>query len=296
MKKSLLFIIITLIISFSACNYFESDNPSGISQIELNISNLKPLADTLVYAGWITTNSDSSFRIFESNVNQSGVITVSTTNEFGGLQKAQQFKVTVEKAGIPDSLATPGSTVILSGRFTLGAAQLKTGDGVNFSSSSGAYTITTPTDTLDNNLSGVWFTGLSDGSVAGLNLPVLHEGWTYEGWVVLNNDTLSTGKFTDPEAADDFSGYSGSAPGFPFPGEDFLVNPPAGLTFPVDLSNAKVMVTLEFISNNLTPPFLFTIFEGTVPAGVQGNSTHAFQRLDAQVPSGVVSIEVDLVE
>ena len=296
MKKLLQFIIIILISSFSACNYFESDNPSGISQIDLSISNLKPLADTLVYVGWVTTNSDSSFKIFESNVGQSGNITVTVNNDFAGLHDAQQFRVTVEEIPDTGSITKPGSTVILSGRFTLGSAQLKVGDGTNIPAAAGVYTITTPTDNSDNDLSGVWFVNSPSGTEAGLNLPVLNAGWVYEGLVIINNDTLSTGTFTDPEAADDFSGYSGSVPGYPFPGEDFLMNPPPGITFPLDLSNAKVIVTLAYKSNIYPLSFSYVILEGTVPAGVQANTTHTLQSSGAQVPSGVVSIKVDIVE
>jgi len=49
-------------------------------------------------------------------------------------------------------------------------------------------------------------------------------------------------------------------------------------------------------NRNLTKQFSIKLFEGTVPAGVQANSTHQLQRVDAQLPSGVVSIKVDLVE
>jgi hypothetical protein len=293
MKKYLLFTFISLFVSFNACNYFESDNPTGISKIDVRLTNLKPLADSLVYVGWITTNADSSFKIFESNVDQSGVITVSTTNNFGGLHKAQQFRITVEEIPNSGSIISPGSRVVLSGRFTLGAAQLKAGDGINFSSSSGVYTITTPTDTVDNDLSGIWFVNSESPPEAGLNLPVLHNGWTYEGLV---NDTISTGKFTDPGAADEFSGFSGATPGFPFPGEDFLLNPPPGLTFPLDLANAKVEIVLNYEGAGNLLSYSFVLFEATVPAGVQANTTHQLQKIDAQVPSGLVSITVDIVE
>ena len=300
MKKNLLIFFITLFISFSACNYFESDNPTGITQIELNISNLKPLPDSLVYVGWITTNADSSIKIFERNVDQSGIISVSTTNDFNGLQKAQQFKVTVEEIPDTGSITNPGSTVILSGRFTLGSASLKVGEGGSIPSSSGVYTITTPTDTLDNDLSGIWFTGdiimINDGTSVGLNLPVLHQGWIYEGLIIINDDTLSTGTFSDPEAPDDFSGYSGATSGYPFPGEDFLVNPPSGLTFPLNLSNASVVVTLGYASNAYPISFSYVILQSIIPADVQANSTHTLTRTDAQIPTGLVSIEVDIVE
>lgn len=296
MKKYLLFIIIILLTSFSACNYFESDNPSGITKVDINITNLKPLADSLVYVGWVTSNADSSFKLFESNVDQSGVIIQSFTNDFGGLHKAQQFRITVEE--LPDSgtITSPGGPVLLAGRFTLGSARLRAGEGVNFSSASGVYSITTPTDNSDNDLSGIWFVNSASDPEAGLNLPLLHEDWVYEGLIILNDDTLSTGVFTDPESADESSPYSGPEPGFQFPGEDFLLNPPAGFTFPLDLSNAKVLVTLDYTGAANVPSYLTVLFEGTVPAGVQSNSTHQLVNTNADVPQGMVSITVDIVE
>jgi hypothetical protein len=42
--------------------------------------------------------------------------------------------------------------------------------------------------------------------------------------------------------------------------------------------------------------FATKLMEATVPAGVQANTTHPLQRIDAQVPSGLVSITVDIVE
>jgi hypothetical protein len=297
MKKYLLFTFISLFVSFNACNYFESDNPTGISKIDVRLTNLKPLADSLVYVGWITTNADSSFKIFESNVDQSGVITVTTTNNFGGLHKAQQFRITVEELPDSGSITSPGNRVVLSGRFTLGQARLNLGEEVDFNSANGVFSITTPTDSFDNNLSGVWFVdslSRAGGPIAGLNLPLLYDGWTYEGLVLVNSDTLSIGTFSNPETADDSSKYNGSGTGFPFPGEDFLLNPPPGLTFPLDLSSAQVIVTFKLNIKNST--FATKLLEATVPAGVQANTTHPLQRIDAQVPSGLVSITVDIVE
>lgn len=296
MKKYLLLFLISLALSFTACEYFESDNPSGVSKIDINITNLKPLADSLVYVGWVSTNADSSFKIFESNVDQIGVISQSLTHDFGGLHKAQQFIVTVEE--LPDSgtITEPNGAVIISGRFTLGSSRVRIGEGDEFSNASGVYTVTTPTDTLDNNLSGIWFVGSASDPEGGLNIPALHEDWIYEGLIIINDDTLSTGTFTDPQSPDESSEYSGTASAFPFPGEDFLLNPPAGFTFPLDLSNAKVLVTIDFTGADNIPSYYSVLFEGTVPAGVQANSSHQLVYTDPPIPQGMVSITVDVVE
>jgi len=78
-----------------------------------------------------------------------------------------------------------------------------------------------------------------------LDLPTLPEGWEYEGWVVINGQPLSTGKFLKVDEADFATPYSGASPGPAYPGEDFLQNAPAGLTFPLDLSGSTAVISVE---------------------------------------------------
>ena len=63
----------------------------------------------------------------------------------------------------------------------------------------------------------------------------LPAGWKYEGWAVINGIPVSTGTFTNISDFDEADPYSSTMPGPPFPGEDFLINAPAGLTFPTDI-------------------------------------------------------------
>ena len=137
--------------------------------------------------------------------------------------------------------------------------------------------ITTPTtEAVDDDYSGVWFIELTnDGPAAGLDLPVLPEGWVYEGWVVIDGEAVSTGRFVDPGAADDFNGFSGNLGNPPFPGEDFIENAPEGLEFPANLTdgNSTVVISIEPEDDDSPAPFAFKplaypIAEGT-ETGVQ---------------------------
>jgi hypothetical protein len=301
MNKIKPYLLLFTAIAFYSCNYFESDNPGGISRFEINVNNLKPLPDTLVYSGWIIT-PDSAIRIFERNVEQDGaIVLINNSPAFSDIQRAQSIRITVEQAGIPDTIATPGSNVILSGRFTLGSANITVGEGVALTPEfSGVYMLDTPTDTTNlENKSGVWFVGNVDGSEKGLNLPELYGGWLYEAWVEVDGVTLSCGRFEDPALPDDFSGYSGPAAGYPFPGEDFVtfVIPPPGLNIPVDLSGANVYVTLELnISNELVNPFSVKLLEAVVPADAQSKTLYQLQQSPSELPYGIALIEADIVE
>jgi hypothetical protein len=108
--------------------------------------------------------------------------------------------------------------------------------------------LATPTDadTL-NDRSGVWFVQNLDTQTRGLALKAAPPGWIYEGWARHDDTWLSTGKFSNPGMADEFSGYSASLNPSPnFPGEDFLSNGPLGVTFPwTFVDGDSVMVTME---------------------------------------------------
>lgn len=115
---------------------------------------------------------------------------------------------------------------------------------------SGEYMLATPTDgSLVNERSGVWFGDVATNQ-SFLNLPVLPEGWIYEGWVDIDGQMITSGRFLDGKKSDRFNGFSDNKAGAPaFPGEDFLKNPPVNvfpnLTYPIDIGGNKVMISVE---------------------------------------------------
>ena len=99
---------------------------------------------------------------------------------------------------------------------------------------------------------------IAGGPVAGLDLPTLPAGWVYEGWAVIDGVPVSTGRFIDPTMPDDFSGFSGTDPNPPFPGEDFIINAPDGLTFPTDLTDGgTIVLSIEPEDDDSPAPFAF---------------------------------------
>ena len=153
--------------------------------------------------------------------------------------------------------------------------------GTDFSEASGVYILGTPSDGDGNNeLSGIWFIDLP--TAQGLDLPELPEGWTYEGWLVIDGVAVSTGRFTDPGAADDFAGYSGDQGFPPFPGEDFVTNAPEGLEFPTDLTQATVVISVEPDPDDSPAPFSIKPLISEVPDGI---ADHVVQSLGAGDPA-----------
>jgi hypothetical protein len=306
MKKYLILLFAASGFIFGGCEYFENSDTRSISQLEVNLSGLPTIPDTMTFVGWFDNDDGDPVKAFTLDADANGNLVYSTTSEpLQHLQNAQIFNVTIErKAVLNDSDFVPSGRLILSGRFKLGNASLAFAETVNdFSaySDSAVFNLSTPTDGPNTNeLSGVWFVdslNLPAGPIAGLYLPALLSGWIYEGWVEVGGVLLSTGRFTIAASSDNFSGYSGSGAKYNYPGEDFLNNPPAGVTFPLDLSNAKVYVTFELDNgedSGQAPSY--KIFEATIPSGAQSGVTYPLQLSSPNLPGGVAKIAVDLLE
>ena len=162
-------------------------------------------------------------------------------------------------------------------------------------SSSGKYILATATATDGGSdtdeLSGVWWLDPTAGPGAGLNLPVLPKGWQYEGWVVINDQPVSTGTFLSLEGSDYFSGFSGSdAPAPDFPGEDFLQNAPEGFTFPTNLSGGKVVISIEPVPDNSPAPFVLKPLVGKVSSTAKDHTPYSMDNMATETnPIGTVS-------
>lgn len=89
---------------------------------------------------------------------------------------------------------------------------------------------------------------------AGLDLPELGDGWTYEGWVVKPGvGPVSTGRFDAPDQRDSDSGgpFAGEAGTPPFPGQDFVMNDGRR-----DLTDGyKTVITVEPQPDDSPKPF-----------------------------------------
>jgi len=289
MSKYNLFLLLILSMTlFVSC----SDDENSTDSFSLNISGLEDLGPTAIYEGWLIVNgSPVSTGLF--TVNSAGSL---SQNSFEvnseDLANATTFVLTIEPSPDPDP--APSDVHILAGDFTNNSANLLVSHpaalGNDFTSVSGSYILATPTDGADNNeSSGIWFLNPSSGSpMAGLDVPSLPVGWAYEGWAVINGTPVSTGTFLSASGADDSAAFSGSMAGPPYPGEDFLVNAPSGLSFPTDLAGGTAVISIEPVPDNSSAPFLLKPLVGAIQ---QDAVDHTLYSMDANLafPTGSVS-------
>lgn len=265
---------IALMVSFCSDN----DEPTT-NNLTLNISGLENLGIDYVYEGWIIVGG-APITTGRFLVNENG--TLSQTNfilDIDDLNAATTFVLTIEPSVGDDP--GPSDVHILAGDFSGNFGTLSIDHGAalgnDFSISNGNYILATPTNGSNNNEnSGIWFLDLSSGNpTAGLSLPTLPAGWKYEGWVVIDGQPVTSGKFTNVTGADEFNNFSGTMGGPPFPGEDYLVNAPLGLTFPVDLSGGKAVISIEPEPDNSPDPFLLKPLVGDIPVNAIDHTTYS---------------------
>lgn len=265
MIKKMFFAVFAIGILATSCSN-DDDGPTTANLI-LNLAGLEDLGTDYVYEGWIIVNGSPVSTGTFSSVTFPQTFTVDATQ----LANATTFVLSVEPA--VDTDPAPAATKILAGDFTGNSASVSSnGIVADFTSASGKYILATPTDNDDTNeASGVWFLDNTNAppAVAGLELPELPDGWKYEGWAVIGSTPISTGTFTNVSAADDnaatsmFKGDAGNGPGYP--GEDFLQNPPAGITFPTDLKGATIVISVEPSPDNSPAPFTLKPLAHIVP-------------------------------
>ncbi len=290
LKNSVLLALTLFVVS--ACNNDDEQPMDTTNDLTLNFSGLENLGSDYAYEGWIMVDgSPKSTGVF--NVDDDGNLDQSTfAIEAEDLEKATAYILTIEPS--PDSDPAPSDVHILAGDFSGDNAGLTVDHGAaigtDFTASTGKYILATPTDGTDEDEnSGVWFLDLSSGAPAvGLDLPTLPAGWAYEGWAVIDGTPVSTGTFTDNSGADAKAPFSGSAADAPpFPGEDFLLNAPSGLTFPTDLAGTTVVISVEPSPDNSPNPFLLKPLVAPVAADALDHVTYDMgNNAEATNPTG----------
>ena len=266
-KKNVLFCLLILSISsiaFISCDKDDNDDDS----LKLSFSGLEDLGDNYAYEGWIIVDgSPVSTGVF--TVDENGRMSKSSFDvSKDDLDNASTFVLTIEPS--PDNDPAPSHVHILGGDFSGSSADLSVSHsaalGTDFASAAGQFILATPTNgAMNNEESGIWWLDPS-GPSATLTLPTLPNGWKYEGWVVVDGTPLTSGTFTSVSGADDAAPYSGSMPGPPFPGEDYVANAPSGVTFPADLRGGTAVISVEPDPDNSAAPFLLKPLVGTIDA------------------------------
>ncbi len=285
-------LLFVLCISLSYCS--DDDNEPTTKNLSLNIDGLEDLGPDFVYEGWIIVNA-APVSTGRFTVNGNGQLSqTSFVMDIDMLAAATTFVLTIEP--VVGDAPGPTDVHILGGDFAGNSSQLSISHGAalgnDFMDASGNYILATPTNGGDTDeFSGIWFLDLSAGAppTAGLNLPTLPAGWIYEGWVVTGGQPVTSGKFLSVTGVDEFDDFSGDMDGPAFPGEDYLVNPPAGLDFPTDLRGGKAVISIEPEPDNSPNPFLLKPLVGDIPADAMDHVTYPIGQNLASFPTGSAS-------
>ena len=264
----------------------------NVRGVALGFTSLQELTDDEdVFAAWINLDRGEIVALGAFLVNSDGLPTDRAGNVIErftadqNLNNAVSILITIEPQG-PG--ASPRNSAILQGPFFDGVAELNVPAPLLLRESAGSYTVFTPTDGPDTNEgSGTWAIVNDE---PGLLLPPLNQIFIYEQFMIINDTPVGMGRFRLPDAADLINPHSADGPFPDVPGEDFLVDPPAGLVFPADLSGARLLVTLEPLAINVDTPSQLVILEATLPAGLQGGEVIELINRVADFPTGIAAI------
>jgi len=288
------------LIAVSCSDDDDSGNVVTESNLTLDLNGLEDLGSGYLYEGWVIVNgapvSTGTFSVNDAGALSSTTFSVNTET----LNAATAFVLSIEPDPDPDP--APAPTKLLRGEFGTGnTATVGLGPVGDFTNAAGKFFLRAPTDEdvpngAPNNMNdqyGVWFGTPGMPPLPNLTLPTLTDGWKYEGWVVGDNGPLSTGTFTGFDVRDDNAtdpdGFSDTVfPGPPLPGEDFFRNAPAGVTFPLDIRNRMVVISVEPDPDNSPAPFVLKPLLGT--AGMDtAPAEYDFGLNAASFPTGSVS-------
>mgnify|MGYP006999715503 FL=1 len=273
MKKISILAIIAIGIFFTSCTKNDEETVKMITQ---SFENLPDLGANYVYEGWLIVGNEKistgRFTNTEGANYSSGLIDIEKANA------ATMYVLTIEPTTETGAdLSSPSGWIFSKGSFTNNTATPSTNDALfsgasNLETATGNFFLKAPSvGNTGSDANGIWFIDALPPTTGGFtNLPALADGWIYEGWVVVpnaNNEAtpISTGRFSDSNMADEsffgaannneFKGPNGVPP---FPGEDFIADPNSrypDVTFPIDLTNATVVISIEPTTNDAASPF-----------------------------------------
>jgi|GEM_PF-4793788 len=321
-KLSLLFGLLIGIFTASCSDNDDNQPKFTTENLKIEISGLKNINDNGVYEGWLITPegpiSTGKFSVNDDGEPSQEIFLVGTNT----VNNATKFTLTIEP--IEDKNIEPSTTKILTGDFSNKAAILSTAGNItsenDFSDITGEFILATPsTSDKSDESKGVWFLNNSvKPPTTSLKLPKLKAGWIYEGWVIIEEEAISTGKFSKLNEADYKNEYKGPEKLPPFPGEDFVkgvlkrikkksrekLKEGKELTrkdsIIIDFSKdkfafSKVMVTLEPIAEKddyENPSLYYKIFESDpLNSSTKTGTVLKMKDVLEDFPTGKVSIE-----
>ena len=263
----------------------ESNDPeSGV--VILTVRDLRPLPGNYHLEAWITTPELTTSSVGKFTVGSDGKILNLSGEEIPRgrfevpftVDSARVAYITIEPSGDTDT--SPSTTRLMGGLFREGTAELETTDVEGIEDglilARGNYIVETPTNGSESSeQSGIWFVNLTGGPPArGLRITTPIRGWKYQAWTDADGIPLNMGVISNHSQPDDSNIYSGPQPGYNFPGEDFLVNAPDDLTFPLYVPSTRVTVSLEPDPDPAPERSQFILLEGYVPESVASGTTY----------------------
>ena len=254
--------------------------------ISLDLASLPPLGDGGDYEVWLM-DLEVPFSIGTFDIEDRSAIELPLPDLGFEPTEVQISIETDDDPGRSDSVVLAG--IIDGDTVTLQSTYV--GD---FTDASGQYILATPTDgtgTPENERSGVWWTVIP--RAQSLFLPQLTSGWVYEGWTVIDGQNVTMGTFTNPFGEPDSAApFSGPEAGPPLVGEDYIINAPAGLTFPVDLRGAEVFISVEPFPDTGPETFTLIPLRGTIPADAIDHTAYSVENTAGTGPSGTATLNL----
>ena len=266
-----------------------------LPELSLDVTGFPELADGVHYENWAIIDGEpvpaGKYNVIDGAIVDLDGAAVSAW-PLAGLDTATTIIVTIEPAGDNDTV--PSDTHFVAGDVADGSTTLSIAHpaalGTDFAEAAGTFVLATPTNGDNSNeLSGIWFLALP-GPTPSLELPQLPAGWNYEGWAVIDGVPVTSGTFLDVAAADDSAPYSGPEPGPAFPGEDYLVNAPDGVTFPADLSGATIIISVEPDPDDSLVPFALKPLLGQAADPGDDHVSYELGNNAVDLPAGTATI------
>jgi hypothetical protein len=262
--------------------------------VTLAFDELPALGADAVYEGWAIVN-DVPLSTGRFVVDEAGLVLDEAGTPIDHFavdaEGATGFVLTIEPT--VDEDPAPSATHLLAGDIVDGVANLSISHpaalGTDFSAAAGSVEVAVPTarGLAGAERAGAWF--FTNGG-SSLTLPELPDGWAYEGWIVFDGQPVTTGRFTDPNAADDFNGFSGDGSGPATPGEDFIRNAPEGLEFPRSVAGTTAVISVEPDADDSPLPFTLKPLVGEIPTDAERLSEHDLSLDLDGIPTGTATV------
>lgn len=296
-------------------------NNQNVNFSQLNLPHLNPEEQVMyeIFVGFDTLadhNANMYISLGKFNINASGQPVDSAGNV-----KTIAFKNTVNLNWAGDAIVTleplidndslPNGIKVMGSARTVVNGVLTFNMDMNYSEvlnnipaslgDSAHFILSTPTDGVGFSefTRGVWLTKDTLGNSAGMTSPTIPggTGYIYHAWIadVSNPDFpifYNVGRFSDPNAVDDYTGCQGLFPGYNKPGHDYI-SPAPGCANLANLNNGffKIFVTLEPQNRIIqTIPYYLVVFAG--PLGSSGYGiVSAMPNVSAAVlPTGTLTV------